>query len=100
MSRTTRGDSRIRAIDERLARLRAARSRLVARATSTERKRDTRRKILVGATILAAVEHGGVPALGTTRELLDWLDARLTRSHDRGVFDLARRANNSSTSAE
>jgi hypothetical protein len=87
----TKGHVRIRAIDERLVRLRAERSRLAARVSHTERKRDTRRKILVGASVLAAVEHGGVPALQTTRELLEWLDTRLTRPHDRAVFDLARR---------
>jgi hypothetical protein len=57
----------------------------------TERKRDTRRKILVGATVLAAVEQDGVPAFRNTRELLEWLDTRLTRPHDRAVFDFARR---------
>jgi hypothetical protein len=87
----TKGHVRIRAIDERLARLRAERSRLAARMSHTERKRDTRRKILVGAAMLAAVEHNGIPALRTMRELLEWLDTRLTRPHDRAVFDLARR---------
>jgi hypothetical protein len=92
MSGETKGHVRIRAIDERLARLRAERSRLAARVSHTERKRDTRRKILVGATVLAAVQRDGVPALHTTRELLEWLDTRLTRPLDRAVFDLARRA--------
>jgi hypothetical protein len=86
----TKGHDRIRSIDQRLARLRAERSRLVARVSSTERKRDTRRKIIVGAAVLAAVEHNGIPALRTTRELREWLDARLTRPHDRDVFDLRR----------
>jgi hypothetical protein len=86
----TKGHDRIRSIDQRLARLRAERSRLVARVSSSERKRDTRRKILVGAAVLAGVEHNGIPAMRTTRELLDWLDARLTRPHDRDVFDLRR----------
>jgi large subunit ribosomal protein L7/L12 len=90
MSRETKGDIRIRVIDERLARLRAERTRLVARVGTAERKRDTRRKILVGAAVLAAVDHDGVPALRGTTELLQWLDARLTRPHDRAVFDLTR----------
>jgi hypothetical protein len=81
-----------RSIDVRLAQLRAERGRLVARVSSAERKRDTRRKIIVGAAVLAAVERNGLPALRTTRELLEWLDARLTRPHDRAVFDLMRRA--------
>jgi hypothetical protein len=92
MSSETKGHVRIRAIDERLARLRAERSRLAARVSHTERKRDTRRKILVGASILAAVEHGGAPAFRNSRELLEWLDARLTRPQDRAAFDFARRA--------
>jgi hypothetical protein len=95
MSRTTRADGRIRTIDERLARLRAERSRLLARMGSAERRRDTRRKILVGALILAAVEHDGVPAFRNSRELLEWLDTRLTRPHDRAVFDFARRGRSS-----
>jgi hypothetical protein len=57
----------------------------------TERKRDTRRKILVGASILVAVEHDGVPAFRNSCELMEWLDTRLTRPHDRAVFDFARR---------
>jgi large subunit ribosomal protein L7/L12 len=92
MSGETKAHGRIRAIDERLARLRSERSRLAARMSHTERKRDARRKILFGAAMLAAVEHHGIPALRTTGELLEWLDARLTRPHDRAVFDLARRA--------
>ena len=54
-------------------------------------QRDTRRKILIGAAVLAAVDHGGVPVLDTQRALLQWLDDRLTRPHDRAVFDLAKR---------
>lgn len=92
MSHMTTSHARIRAIDERLARLRAERLRLAARVSHTERKRETRRKIIVGAAVLAAVEHNGLPALRTRRELLEWLDARLTRPHDRAVFDLTRRA--------
>jgi hypothetical protein len=75
-----------------LTRLRAERERLAARVSHTERKRDTRRKILVGAAVLAAVEHEGVPSLRTTGELLAWLEARLMRPHDRAVFDFARQA--------
>jgi hypothetical protein len=95
MSFETKSGARIRAIDDRLRRLRAERERLAARMSQTERKRDTRRKILVGATVLAAVELEGVPPLRTTHQLLVWLDARLTRPHDRAVFDFARRAGSS-----
>ena len=46
---------------------------------------------MIGGTVLAALEHEGVPALRTREELRRWLDARLTRPHDRAVFDLATR---------
>ena len=80
--------ARIGSLDERVARLRAEKSRLLARANQTERKRDTRRKILIGGAVLAAIEHEGVPVLKSSSELLRWLDARLTRAHDRAVFEL------------
>jgi len=78
-------------MDERLARLRAERDRLAARATQTERRRETRRKIVIGGTVLAAVEHEGVPTLNSRADLVLWLDAHLVRPHDRSVFDLAPR---------
>ncbi|HZR22750.1 MAG TPA: hypothetical protein VFA59_04125 [Vicinamibacterales bacterium] len=87
-------ETRIQSIDERLARLRASKSRLLARANRTERKRDTRRKILIGGAVLAAVEHEGMPAISSTSELLHWLDEQLTREHDRAVFDLPPAATN------
>ena len=80
--------SRIESLDTRLARLRAERSRLVARANHTERKRDTRRKILIGGAVLAAVQHEGVPALRSLDALTRWMDQRLERPHDRAAFDL------------
>lgn len=80
--------TRIKSIDDRLARLRAQRSRLVARASVSDRKRDTRRKILIGGTVLAAVAHEGVPPLRNLEALTRWLDGHLTRPHDRAVFDL------------
>ena len=52
------------------------------------RKRDTRRKIILGGAVLAAVLHEGVPALRTADELHRWLDAQLQRTADRAVFGL------------
>ncbi len=89
MAQTDRVRSRIQSLDERLARIRAQKSRLVARASQTERKRDTRRKILIGGAVLAAIEHEGVPKMRTREELLRWLERHLTRPHDRAAFDLA-----------
>ena len=87
MSNPEKVRDRIQALDERLARLRTEKNRLLARASHTERRRNTRRKILIGGAVLAAVEHEGVPALRSKAELLKWLNARLSRPHDRAAFD-------------
>ena len=88
MSPSDKARARIDLIDERLARLRAERERLLARTTRVERKRDTRRKIVIGGTVLAAVEHEGLPALRTHADLIRWLDRQLEREQDRRAFDL------------
>ena len=81
--------ARIQSLDERLARLRTEKNRLIARAGHAERKLDTRRKILIGGAVLAALDHEGIPVMRSVSELLRWLDARLTRPHDRAAFDLS-----------
>jgi len=88
MSHAEKVRLQIQALEERLARLRLTRTQLIARASRAERKRDTRRKIVLGGTVLAAVAHEGMPALRTNDELARWLDARLERPADRAVFDL------------
>jgi hypothetical protein len=89
MAQHDKVDARIHSIDERVARLRAAKIRLLARANRTERKRDTRRKILIGGAVLAAIKHEGIPMISSESELLQWLDQQLTREHDRAAFDLS-----------
>ena len=88
MSQSDKYRTRVKSIDERVARLRARRGRLLARAGLAERKRDTRRKILIGAAVLAAIGREGVPSLQSASELHRWLDERLARPHDREVFGL------------
>ena len=88
MSQSVKVRGRLEALVGRLARLRSERDRLAARASRSERKRDTRRKIVIGGTILAAVEHEGVRALQSRVEPVRWLDVHLSRPHDRIVFDL------------
>ena len=88
MPQQTPAQSRIESLDTRLARLRAERSRLVARANHAERKRDTRRKILIGGAVLAAVQHEGAPELRSLDALTRWMDRRLERAHDRAAFDV------------
>lgn len=86
MSQSEKVRERIQTLDERLTRLRTEKNRLLARASQTERKRDTRRKILIGGAVLAAIDHEGVPPLRSKTDLLRWLESRLTRPHDRAVF--------------
>jgi hypothetical protein len=83
-------DERITALEERLKQLKARQQRADARRRSLEsrraRKEDTRRKVLVGAIVLARVEQGRLPEA----ELRAWLDDALERANDRVLFDLPR----------
>jgi hypothetical protein len=88
MPQSERVRVRLQTLDERLIRLRMEKNRLIARVSQAERKRDTRRKILIGGAVLAAVDHEGVPAMRSRVELLRWLDARRTRPNDRAGFNL------------
>ncbi len=88
MDRPEQVRTRIESVNESLARLRAERLRLLARATLAARKRDRSQKFLIGTAVLAAVLLEGVPALRNSAELLAWLDTRLTRPRDRAAFDL------------
>jgi hypothetical protein len=40
------------------------------------------------SAVLTAIAHEGVPALASAEALMAWLAPRLTRPHDRAVFDL------------
>ena len=81
-------EERIAALEARLKQEKARKQRIEARKRAMESKKkrgaDTRRKILVGAVILAGVERGEWPQ----EKLLAMLDAALTRDDDRALFDL------------
>jgi hypothetical protein len=83
---------RIESLEKRLKQLKARQQRAQARARTvqnrTARREETRRKVLVGAIVLARVEQG------LLKESLfrDWLNDALTRPEDRGLFGLAERA--------
>ena len=68
--------------------LKAQRDMVEARKLQTmlkgQRSDDTRRKILVGAVILAKVDHGEWPK----ERLREWMDKALTRADDRALFGL------------
>ena len=82
---------RIDALQQRLKQLKAKQQQSEARRRTLESRRasrkELRRKILVGAVVLAKVEEGGFQ-----RATLDeWLDAALTRDEDRELFGLTPR---------
>ena len=81
-------EERIAALETKLKQEKAKKQKIEAlkRAAESKAKRsiDTRRKILVGAAILAKVERGEWPQ----DKLLALLDASLTRADDRALFDL------------
>lgn len=78
---------RLTTLEQRRARLDLQIARQTARVRTTERKRDTRRKILVGAVVIA---HGRENP-GWWSEIFRLLDAHLDRPFDRELFGLAPR---------
>lgn len=84
-------DERITALETRLKELKNRQQRVSARQRALElrrsRKSDTRRKILVGAIVLAKVEAGELDE----KDFRQWLDAALTRPEDRALFEFPAR---------
>jgi len=85
---TSKRAAQIAQLEEKLRQLKAREQAVEARRRSLEsrrsRKADTRRKILVGAIVLAKVERGEI----SDADLRRWLDGALTREDDRGLFSL------------
>ena len=83
---TLKRTDKIAQLEEKLRQLKAREQAVEARQRTLEsrrkRKDDTRRKILVGAIVLAKVEQGELDAA----RLRGWLDAALTRDDDRALF--------------
>jgi hypothetical protein len=81
-------DERIVRLQEKLRQLKAQQAMTEARRrvldARRERKADTRRKILVGAIVLAKVEQGVIDKA----QLWGCLDAGLIRPDDRHLFGL------------
>lgn len=74
-------EAKLRQLKERQQAVEARRRTLESRRA---RKADTRRKILVGAIVLAKVERGEIPEA----ELRRWLEGALVRVDDRHLFGL------------
>jgi hypothetical protein len=79
---------RIAALEAKLKQLKVVQQRKEARARSVEgrrtRREELRRKILVGAIILAKVEDGSLEEA----VLKAWIDPAITRHEDRALFGL------------
>lgn len=69
---------------EKEAQLKAQIQQAKAAERTLEKKRDTRRKILVGAAVLARVEQGEWPK----QDLLMMMDGFLSRPNERELFGL------------
>jgi hypothetical protein len=76
--------TRLELLLEKEAQLKAQIQQAKAAERTLEKKRDTRRKILIGAAVLARVERGEWPQ----RDLAMMMDGFLTRPHERELFDL------------
>jgi len=85
-------DDTIESLKKRLKQAQAKKQKSEAKKraaeSKVERAKDTRRKILVGAAILAKVERDEWPEA----KLLAMLDSTLTRADDRALFGLSPRA--------
>lgn len=84
-------DEQISALETRLKELKSRQQRISARQRALEarrnRKTDTRRKILVGAIVLAKVDAGEIDE----KRFHQWVDEMLTRREDRELFGLPAR---------
>jgi len=81
-------DEQISTLEEKLKQLKLKHQRIEARKkaieTKRERKADTRRKILIGAVVMAKVEQ----KVMDEKLLRSWLDDALSRADDRALFNL------------
>ena len=79
---------RVKDLEEKLKQAKALKQKMEARARTAENKQnradETRRKILVGAAILAKVERGEWPK----DKMLEMMDKHLVRADDRNLFGL------------
>lgn len=80
---------RISTLEQRLKQLKSQQQRLEQRQRTFEsrqaRKKDTRRKILIGTLVLTRIQQGHL----SEAELRSWLDEALTRPEDRALFGLS-----------
>lgn len=85
-------DEKIAAAEAKVKQLKVRQRQIDARkrslAAKNERGKDLRRKILVGAIVLAKVDAGEIPR----EDLRRWIEPKITRPDDRALFDLPPKA--------
>lgn len=88
ISNIEKAQKRVKNLEEKLKQAKALKQKAEARVKAAESKQkraaDTRRKILLGAAILAKVERGEWPK----DKMLEMMNQQLTRADDRLLFDL------------
>jgi hypothetical protein len=81
-------EDKIAAAEAKVKQLKVRQRQIEARkrslAAKNERSKDVRRKILVGAIVLAKVEAGEI----SKEDLYRWIEPKLSRADDRALFDL------------
>jgi hypothetical protein len=78
-------DDKLKKLEERQSQLKAQIQKLRAKESTEDRKRDTRRKIVLGAVLLEMVKSGE----WSDEKLRNLLDRKLTRPRDRELFSLS-----------
>jgi large subunit ribosomal protein L7/L12 len=78
-------DAKLTALDDKIARLKARKQKLLNRRKAEERKRDSQRKIVIGGTLMKHAELN--PEFHA--EMWRILDAHVDRPYDRELLGLA-----------
>ena len=88
--------TRLAKLEERRKQIDAQIQQIKAREQQQERKRDTRRKVLIGAAVLERVKNGRWPE----DRLQVMMDEYLTKEIDRQLFGLPPKSATTTTDAE
>lgn len=78
-------EEKLKKLEERQSQLKAQIRKLRAKEENEDRKRDTRRKIVLGAVLLEMVKSGE----WSEEKLNNLLERKLTRPRDRELFGLS-----------
>ncbi|MGS0943774.1 hypothetical protein ACVA51_25065 (plasmid) [Pseudomonas luteola] len=84
-------EEKLQKLLEQEAQLKAQIQQIKQRQSEVERKRDARRKILIGGAILSKVKKGE----WHQKQLIDLLDGELTADRDRELFNLPKKTGSS-----